>query len=231
MTTDGGRQTVKYLVRCALAAGDSLTKQDQYGASYTFPGGMGLCPAWKNGGVHGTNFRTCQNLVSACMMAHVNTAGVHIPIWMASEAPQIGWGARPGELPEAGRYVLRQHHRDRKPAADGHDRRHRARRLLLRGRWLRGRHGARSARRGPGRRQPALQEPVRRHVQRQRATSSGHWSAGNSGGQTADGYKTAVVNGYVFQNGEPITVWRNPNTSSGGTSSTTICSTRRTATG
>ena len=30
------------------------------------------------------------------------------------------------------------------------------------------------------------------------------------------------MNGYVFQNGEPITVWRNPNTSSGGTSSTTI---------
>ena len=56
MTTDGGRKTVKYLVRCALAAGDTLTKQDQYGASYTFPGGIGLCPAWKNGGVHGTNF-------------------------------------------------------------------------------------------------------------------------------------------------------------------------------
>ena len=92
MTTDGGRQTVKYLVRCALAAGDSLTKQDQYGVSYTFPGGMGLCPAWKNGSVHGTSFRTCQNLVSACMMAHVNTAGVHIPIWMVAEAPQIGWG-------------------------------------------------------------------------------------------------------------------------------------------
>ena len=77
-------------------------------------------------------------------------------------------GARPGELPEAGRYVLRQHHRDRRPDADGHDRRHRARRLLLRGRWVRGRHGARSARRGPVRRQPAVQEPVRRHVQRQR---------------------------------------------------------------
>jgi hypothetical protein len=30
------------------------------------------------------------------------------------------------------------------------------------------------------------------------------------------------VNGYVFQTGEPITVWRNPNTSSGGSSSTTI---------
>ena len=28
-------------------------------------------------------------------------------------------------------------------------------------------------------------------------------------------YKQACVNGYCFQNGEPITVWRNPNTSSG----------------
>ncbi len=92
MTTAGGRNTVAYLVRCALAAGDTLVKQDQSGVSYTFNGGIGLCPAWKNGGVHGTNYRTCQNMVSACLMAHVNTAGVHIPIWMASEATQIGWG-------------------------------------------------------------------------------------------------------------------------------------------
>ena len=50
----------------------------------------------------------------------------------------------------------------------------------------------------------------------------GQWSGGSGGGQPADGYKTAMVNGYTFQNGEPITVWRNPNTSSGGTTSTTI---------
>ena len=53
MTTSGGRKTVSYLVKCALAAGDSLVKQDQNGVNYTFAGGIGLCPAWKTGDVHG----------------------------------------------------------------------------------------------------------------------------------------------------------------------------------
>lgn len=38
MTTAAGRNTVSYLVRCALASSDSVTKQDQTGASYTFKG-------------------------------------------------------------------------------------------------------------------------------------------------------------------------------------------------
>jgi hypothetical protein len=81
---------VAYLVKCALAATDSLTKQDQNGATYTFPGGLGLCPQWKNGDVS-TN-AACQEALSACLMALVNTAGVHIPIWLDSSAPSIGWG-------------------------------------------------------------------------------------------------------------------------------------------
>ena len=93
MTTDGGRKTVAYMTRCALSAGDSLIKKDQNGVSYTFPGGIGLCPAWKNGGI-ATN-RTCQNMISACMMAHVNTAGVNVPLWLTSQAPAIGWGYSP----------------------------------------------------------------------------------------------------------------------------------------
>src|SRR5262245_8149685 len=95
MTTDNGRRTVAYLVRCALYAGDSLTKQDQNGKSYTFQGALGLCPAWKYGGIYGTPAGwQCQELVSACMMAHLNTAGIHVPIWLDAN-PQttiIGWG-------------------------------------------------------------------------------------------------------------------------------------------
>jgi len=49
---------------------------------------------------------------------------------------------------------------------------------------------------------------------------TGQYSFGT--GNPADGYKRAVVGGYAFQNGEPITVWRNPNTSSGGSASTTV---------
>ena len=208
MTTDGGRQTVKYLVRCALAANDTLTKQDQYGVSYTFQGGMGLCPAWKNGSVHGTNFRTCQNLVSACMMAHVNTAGVHIPIWMTSEAPQIGWGLdlvnypqqegtffgnimETGDLTQMGMAGVIgpvAYYCEGAGFADG----------TVKGRLGMGQSGANL--------------PYKNQYGgtcHGNYNFVGHWSNGNSGGKPADGYKTANVNGYVFQNGEPITVWRN----------------------
>src|SRR4051812_22337157 len=44
MTTAGGRDIVKYMVRCALPAGQSLTKQDQNGVSYTFDGAIGIAP-------------------------------------------------------------------------------------------------------------------------------------------------------------------------------------------
>src|SRR6185503_5847151 len=90
MTTDGGRKTIAYLVKCALASNDTLVKQDQYGASFTFQGGLNLCPAWKTGGV--ASNRTCQNMLSACLMAHINTSGVHVPLWLDSESQQIGWG-------------------------------------------------------------------------------------------------------------------------------------------
>jgi hypothetical protein len=95
MTTDAGRKTVSYLVKCALSNGDTLVKKDQNSVSYTFNGGLGLCPAWKYGSIHNQQSRTCQNLVSACLMAHINTAGVHVPLWLDSAAPQIGWGRSP----------------------------------------------------------------------------------------------------------------------------------------
>jgi Ricin-type beta-trefoil lectin domain-like len=93
MTMAAGRRTVSYLVRCALASNDSLIKQDQNGNTYTFAGGFGLCPAWKNGRVEGNS--TCVESISACLMAHVNTAGIHIPLWLDSENPAIGWGVSP----------------------------------------------------------------------------------------------------------------------------------------
>jgi hypothetical protein len=91
MTTTPGRTTVQYLVRCALAAGDSITAQDQNGASYTFPGQLGLAPGWKTGGCDAT----CQRAISSCMLAHVNTTGIHIPLWLVSPNPAIGWGTDP----------------------------------------------------------------------------------------------------------------------------------------
>jgi hypothetical protein len=87
MTSEHGRMIVQYMARCALASGDSLVKQDQNGVSFTYPGGLGLAPGWKNGGCN----RDCAEMISACMMAHINSSGTHIPLWMDSP-DSVGWG-------------------------------------------------------------------------------------------------------------------------------------------
>jgi hypothetical protein len=91
MTTALGRTQIGYLVRCALPATASITKKDQYGKSYTFQGLLGLAPQWMTS-VCDTN---CQEQVSACMLAHVNTAGIRVPLWIVSNHPAVGWGQDP----------------------------------------------------------------------------------------------------------------------------------------
>jgi hypothetical protein len=78
-------------VRCALPATASITKKDQYGNSYTFQGLLGMAPQWQNGACDAT----CQEDVSACMLAHVNTAGNHVPVWLVSNNTAVGWGQDP----------------------------------------------------------------------------------------------------------------------------------------
>ena len=85
MTTDGGRKIVKYIVRCALPLGRTL-----YKGSYSFPGALGIAPQWENGLCD----VDCQEKVSACMLAHVNNAGVSIKLWMTGDGT-IGWGRDP----------------------------------------------------------------------------------------------------------------------------------------
>jgi F5/8 type C domain/Alpha-galactosidase, CBM13 domain len=91
MTSDGGRKTVSYLVRCALAAGDSIVKQDDMGNNFTFNGSIGLAPQYKTAGCG----KDCLEMLSSCLMAHVNTTGVHIPLWLDSPMSAIGWGQSP----------------------------------------------------------------------------------------------------------------------------------------
>jgi hypothetical protein len=91
MTSSSGRQVVQYLAKCALAPGDSLTKTDQNGASYTFQGSIGLAPQWKDQYCN----QACAEMMSACMMAHINSSGVHIPLWMDSPDSTVGWGRSP----------------------------------------------------------------------------------------------------------------------------------------
>jgi len=80
---------VKYMAYCALPANDSLVKKDQNGVSYTFPGGIGVCPALKTG----SGDDVCLESVSACMMAHVNNFGIHVPLYLTSNIQAIGFGS------------------------------------------------------------------------------------------------------------------------------------------
>jgi hypothetical protein len=91
MSTADGRATVSYLVRCALPAGRSITKKDQNGISYTYPGLIGLAPAWENGSCNAD----CQEWVSACMLALVNTTGKNYPLWVVAQHAAIGWSLDP----------------------------------------------------------------------------------------------------------------------------------------
>jgi len=88
MNSAAGRSTLSYMIRCALPAGHSVTRTDLTGASFTFAGGIGVAPEWETGSCGGD----CQRWISACMLAHVNTAGVHIPIWIVGQNAGLGWG-------------------------------------------------------------------------------------------------------------------------------------------
>ncbi len=87
------------------------SRQDQNGNNYTFAGGIGLCPAWKNGGI------------STDSPVHGGALGLHDgprqhrrrprPALARLERLRHRLGHRPRQLPDAGGDVLRRHHRHR----------------------------------------------------------------------------------------------------------------------
>jgi len=88
MTSAEGRATMSYIVRCALPSGHSVVMTDQAGTPYTYQGQIGIAPQWENGACD----TACQEYVTACLLAHVNTTGQHISLWLDSTSPAIGWG-------------------------------------------------------------------------------------------------------------------------------------------
>ena len=95
MTTAGGREIIKYLVKVAYPSGHNLTSQDQYGNSYTFEGSLGVAPELEFGTTSNNTGcdATCQEKVSGALLAHVNNAGVHVAIWLVGPDNGIGWGS------------------------------------------------------------------------------------------------------------------------------------------
>ena len=69
---------MKYLVRCAVPAGQVRTYVNpQTQSSYTWQGGLGLAPGWASGQPASL---AEQQVVSACLAAHVNKFGVSVTI-------------------------------------------------------------------------------------------------------------------------------------------------------
>ncbi len=71
-------ELMHYLVQCAVPAGQTRTyTRASTGTAYTWTGNMGLAPDWA-GGQPATEVE--QQLVSACLAAHVNKYGVHVQV-------------------------------------------------------------------------------------------------------------------------------------------------------
>ncbi|ATB30889.1 hypothetical protein [Melittangium boletus] len=71
-------EVMKYVVACAVPAGESRTFTDtSTGTSYRWDGLLGLAPSW-SGGEKATDYE--QQVVSACMAAHSNKFGIHVTI-------------------------------------------------------------------------------------------------------------------------------------------------------
>src|SRR3569623_739995 len=68
---------VSYIVKCAKPTGQNVTwTNPATGTSYTWPGELGLAPLWTNRAMTTAE----QQVMSACMVAHANKFGVHVPI-------------------------------------------------------------------------------------------------------------------------------------------------------
>jgi hypothetical protein len=67
---------MKYLVKCSLPIGLGLSF-DYGGITYTWNGLLGLAPHWASGELIP---ETEQQLVSACLAAHANRYGAHVPL-------------------------------------------------------------------------------------------------------------------------------------------------------
>lgn len=68
---------MKYLVKCSLPFSEKLTYVADDGSTYSWPGMFGLAPRWTSGKAIPEDE---QELVSACIAAHANKYGAHVPI-------------------------------------------------------------------------------------------------------------------------------------------------------
>lgn len=77
MTDADSREVLGYVVGCALPAGNQLNVTVS-GVAYSFPGELGLASSW--GQSNGTCDTSCQESVSACLIARLDYLGQYVAI-------------------------------------------------------------------------------------------------------------------------------------------------------
>jgi hypothetical protein len=84
MMSADGRALAKYIAKCALSPGMTLVKTTDQG-SYAYSGAVAVAPGWYTGSCD----TTCQEKISACMLALINRDGKHVAVQMVSAAPSL----------------------------------------------------------------------------------------------------------------------------------------------
>jgi len=96
--------TMKYLVRCAAPASRTFTFTSAVtGVTYSWPGNLGVAPGWVSGAPMST---AEQQLISACLAAHVNKFSLQIGIGVEGKAAD--GSALPMAAGELTTYALRE---------------------------------------------------------------------------------------------------------------------------
>jgi hypothetical protein len=86
---DDGIRTATYLVECALAADQSITKtRTADGQTFVLEGRLGLAPEWEDEECD----EDCQQWVTACLLARTNVTGESVALWLSADHPAIGLG-------------------------------------------------------------------------------------------------------------------------------------------
>jgi len=89
-----GEEVLRYIVECALDEGDSISVSKNgtnNSKNKTLHGALGLAPEWKNGPCN----ESCQQWVSACLLARTNESGDEVEIFVEGDHATLGFGTEP----------------------------------------------------------------------------------------------------------------------------------------
>jgi hypothetical protein len=84
--SDAQRQALTQLSRCALEPEVTIDLPVGAGSGYVFEGALGLSPEIATGPCE----TACQEILTACLLAHVNATRAKVPIWLTSGGSATG---------------------------------------------------------------------------------------------------------------------------------------------